>query len=45
MFLSGKNEIKLGDLGISKLMDNTHASTHNNYRLEVEEIYRLDKEE
>ena len=28
MLLSGKNEIKLGDLGISKLMNNTHASTH-----------------
>ena len=27
MLLSGKNEIKLGDLGISKLMENTHAST------------------
>ena len=28
MLLSGKNEIKLGDLGISKLMENTHASTY-----------------
>ena len=28
MLLSGNNEIKLGDLGISKLMDNTHAQTH-----------------
>ena len=28
MLLSGNNEIKLGDLGISKLMVNTHASTH-----------------
>jgi serine/threonine protein kinase len=28
MLLSEKNEIKLGDLGISKLMNNTHASTH-----------------
>ena len=28
MFLSGRNDIKLGDLGISKLMDRTHASTH-----------------
>ena len=28
MLLSGNNEIKLGDLGISKLMNNTHASTH-----------------
>ena len=28
MMLSGNNEIKLGDLGISKLMENTHASTH-----------------
>ena len=28
MLLNGRNEIKLGDLGISKLMENTHASTH-----------------
>ena len=28
MLLSGRNEIKLGDLGISKLMDKTHASTY-----------------
>ena len=28
MLLSGRNDIKLGDLGISKLMDSTHASTH-----------------
>jgi len=28
MLLNGKNEIKIGDLGISKLMENTHASTH-----------------
>ena len=28
MFLNGKYEIKLGDLGISKLMENTHASTY-----------------
>ena len=28
MLLSGGNEIKLGDLDISKLMDKTHASTH-----------------
>jgi len=28
MLLSGRNEIKLGDLGISKIMENTHASTH-----------------
>ena len=28
MLLSGKNEIKLGDLGLSKLMDKTHASSH-----------------
>ena len=28
MLLSGRNEIKLADLGISKLMDNTHASSH-----------------
>ena len=27
MLLNGVNEIKLGDLGISKLMGNTHAST------------------
>lgn len=28
-----------------KYVHNTHATTHNNYRLEVEEIFRLDKEE
>ena len=28
MLLSGKNEIKLADLGISKIMEETHASTH-----------------
>ena len=28
MLLNENNEIKLGDLGISKLMDNTHASTY-----------------
>ena len=28
MLLSGRNEIKLGDLGLSKLMNNTHASSH-----------------
>ena len=28
MFLNGNNEMKLGDLGISKLMENTHASTY-----------------
>ena len=28
MFLSVRNEIKLGDLGISKLMDKAYASTH-----------------
>ena len=28
MFLNGRNEIKLGDLGISKIMENTHAITH-----------------
>ena len=28
MLLSGRNEIKLGDLGLSKLMDKTHASSH-----------------
>ena len=28
MFLSGKNEIKLGDLGLSKLMENSHAQTY-----------------
>jgi len=25
--LSGRDEIKIGDLGISKIMENTHAST------------------
>ena len=28
MLLSVRHEIKLGDLGISKIMENTHASTH-----------------
>ena len=28
MLLNGSNEIKLGDLGLSKLMDKSHASTH-----------------
>ena len=28
MFLSGRNEIKLGNFGISKLMEYTHASTY-----------------
>ena len=28
MLLSGRNQIKLTDLGLSKIMDNTHASTH-----------------
>ena len=28
MLLSGRNEIKLGDLGLSKLMDKSHASSH-----------------
>ena len=28
MFLNGANEIKLGDLGLSKLMDESLASTH-----------------
>ena len=28
MFLSRKNEIKLGDLGICKLMENSHGSTY-----------------
>ena len=28
MLLNGRNEIKLTDLGISKLMENTHASTY-----------------
>ena len=27
MLLDGKNEIKLADLGISKIMEETHAST------------------
>lgn len=27
MLLSGRNEIKIGDLGISKIMEETHAST------------------
>ena len=26
--LSGRNEIKIGDLGVSKIMENTHASTY-----------------
>ena len=28
MLLSGRKEIKLGDLGISKIMEETHASTY-----------------
>ena len=28
MLLSGRNEIKLGDLGLSKLMDKSHAITY-----------------
>ena len=28
MLLNGRDEIKLADLGVSKLMENTHASTH-----------------
>ena len=28
MLLSRKDEMKLADLGTSKLMENTHASTH-----------------
>ena len=28
MLLNGVNEIKLGDLGLSKLMENTHASSY-----------------
>ena len=28
MLLTERNEIKLGDLGLSKVMDNTHASSH-----------------
>ena len=28
MLLSGKNEIKIADLGISKIMEETHASTY-----------------
>ena len=28
MLLNGRDEIKIGDLGVSKLMENTHASTH-----------------
>ena len=28
MLLTESNEIKLGDLGLSKIMDNTHASSH-----------------
>ena len=28
MLLSVRDEMKLADLGISKLMDNTYASTH-----------------
>ena len=27
MLLSGRNEIKLADLGLSKIMDKTHACT------------------
>ena len=28
MLLNRKNEIKLGDLGTSKIMENSHASTY-----------------
>ena len=28
MLLNGVNEIKLGDLGISKLLENSHASSY-----------------
>ena len=28
MLLNGNNEIKLGDLGLSKLIDKSHASTY-----------------
>ena len=28
MLLSERNEVKLADLGLSKLLDNTHASSH-----------------
>ena len=28
MLLNGKNEIKFADLGISKIMEETHASTY-----------------
>ena len=28
MLLNGRNEIKLGDLGLSKLMNKTHASSY-----------------
>ena len=28
MLLSGRDEMKLADLGTSKLMENTHASTY-----------------
>ena len=28
MLLNGRDEIKLADLGVSILMENTHASTH-----------------
>ena len=28
MLLNGRDEMKLADLGASKLMDNTYASTH-----------------
>ena len=27
MLLNGRNEVKLADLGLSKLMDSSHAST------------------
>lgn len=30
---------------LEKYVKNSHAQTHNNYRLEIEEIYRLNKEE
>ena len=28
LFLTGTNEIKIADLGLSKIMDKTHASTY-----------------
>ncbi len=48
-YLKLKTEIKAVDKNsdlykkLVKYVKNTHASTHNNYTLEVEEIYRLDK--